>query len=217
MVQAVRDVWNDEVYSTILEQYMGAAGYSSCQTPEASSWIDGESLKPTAECTHSPRKATLGRLAEFQEHQWLPYNPNWLDEYAISLSVSELFVYCATGVPPSQELQYTVGCQQNGTFGWAMASYASFVGFCETILTQQNFISRAAMLEQLKAGQVSLSDERLGANYGRAAFSLLVQLFPLINSQETCASMDIFPSVHLSRLGANIIKSSARFTAIKVL
>lgn len=73
------------------------------------------------------------------------------------------------------------------------------------------------MLEQLKAGQVSLSDERLGENYGRAALNLLVQLFPLINSQETYAGMDILRAVQISKTSADIIKSSAPFSAIKEL
>ena len=60
------------------------------------------------------------------------------------------------------------------------------------------------MLEQLKAGQVSLSDERLGENYGRAALNLLVQLVPLVNRQETYAGMDILRAVHFSKLMADI-------------
>ena len=50
MVQAVKDVWNEEVHWAILEKYMGA----SCQTPEASSWINGDFLRPTAGCKYSP-------------------------------------------------------------------------------------------------------------------------------------------------------------------
>lgn len=55
MVQAVKDVWSDNFHLAILEQYMGAAGASSsCQTTEASSWIDGDFLRPTAGCKYSP-------------------------------------------------------------------------------------------------------------------------------------------------------------------
>ena len=39
------------------------------------------------------------------------------------------------------------------------------------------------MLEKLGAGQVTLSDDETGANYGRAALNLLVQLVPLINRE----------------------------------
>ena len=68
--------------------------------------------------------------------------------------------------------------------------YSYFLGLCESVLQQQNFISRAAMLEQLQAGTVKLSDEQIFANYGRAALNLLVQLVPLINSE--IAGMQVF-------------------------
>ncbi|KAL9074062.1 MAG: hypothetical protein Q9161_002471 [Pseudevernia consocians] len=67
MVQAVKGVWNDVLYLPVLEQYMGAAGYQSCQTSQASSWIDGEFLKQTVGCKHSPQKATLAKLANARE------------------------------------------------------------------------------------------------------------------------------------------------------
>ena len=70
------------------------------------------------------------------------------------------------------------------------------------------------MLEQLKAGQVSLSDERLGANYGRAALSLLVQLVPLINSQS--ASMEIFRPIPYLRLTADILNLQYSYSAMKM-
>lgn len=34
--------------------------------------------------------------------------------------------------------------------------FSSFIGFCTSILAQQNFVSRAAMLKQVQAGQLSL-------------------------------------------------------------
>ena len=90
---------------------------------------------------------------------------------------------------------------------------SSFIGFCTSILAQQNFISRAAMLEQLQAGQLSLSDERLGLNYGRAAISLLVQLVPYINIK--ALGTEIFHLVRLSIHSSNFNKKTTSFTAIQ--
>lgn len=74
--------------------------------------------------------------------------------------------------------------------------YSYFLGFCESLLQEQNFISRAAMLEQLETGKVKLTDEQIFANYGRAALNLLVQLVPLINA--AIAGMEVLRLV-LSR------------------
>lgn len=60
------------------------------------------------------------------------------------------------------------------------------------------------MLEQVEAGQVSLKDQRLGANYGRAALNLLVQLLPLDNGQRQ--GINIFRVVSLSKPSADIVK-----------
>ena len=75
------------------------------------------------------------------------------------------------------------------TLCWGQG-YSYFLGFCESVLQQQNFISRAAMLEELQTGKVKLSDEQIFANYGRAALNLLVQLVPLINTE--IAGMQVF-------------------------
>lgn len=90
--------------------------------------------------------------------------------------------------------------------------FSSFIGFCTSILAQQNFVSRAAMLKQVQAGQLSLSDERLGLNYGRAAISLLAQLVPYINNQTQ--GTEIFHLVRLSILSSNFNKNTSRFSAI---
>ena len=117
MVQAVKGVWNYQFYEPVLEQYMGSDGDgSSCQTSQAESWIDGEFLKQTAGCKHSPQKATLANLANIQEYRWLPSDPSWLSDYSGNLSV-----YCATSVPPPQTV-FTADCQQEGSFGWAYTS-----------------------------------------------------------------------------------------------
>lgn len=94
---------------------------------------------------------------------------------------------------------------------------SSFIGFCNNTLAQKDFISRAAMLEDLKAGNVSLSDNKqpTGANYGRAALSLLVQLVPLINSKS--ASMEIFRPIPYLRLTADILKLPPSYSAIRMI
>lgn len=61
------------------------------------------------------------------------------------------------------------------------------------------------MVEKLGAGQVTLSDDQTGANYGRAALNLLVQLVPLIN-REGPARKESFRPVTLSGLSADIVK-----------
>ncbi len=91
--------------------------------------------------------------------------------------------------------------------------FSSFIGFCTSNLAQQNFISRAAMLEQVQAGQISLSDERLGLNYGRAAISLLAQLVPYINIQ--ASGTEIFCLVRFSILSSNFNKNGGRSSAIQ--
>ena len=116
MVQAVQKVWNETVYLPILQQYMGLGNdYTSCQTPQALSWIAGKFSQGMAGCKRSQRTETLENLAKIQEYQWLPYDPNWLSNSWGDLS--ELFAYCATGVPPSQP-DFTATCYQDGAFGW---------------------------------------------------------------------------------------------------
>lgn len=58
-----------------------------------------------------------------------------------------------------------------------------FLGFCTSNLAQQGFVSRTTMLQQLKSGKLTLSNEGVGNNYGRAALSLLAQLVPSIWDQ----------------------------------
>ena len=69
------------------------------------------------------------------------------------------------------------------------------------------------MLEQLQAGQLTLSDEGLGLNYGRAAISLLAQLVPYINIQ--APGTEIFHLVRLSILSSNFNKNTGRLSAIQ--
>ncbi|CAF9921715.1 hypothetical protein IMSHALPRED_005256 [Imshaugia aleurites] len=177
MVKTIMGIWNDKAYSGYLQQYMGTINSEipsdSCTSPAASAWID----------------ATLSNLAELEEYEWLPSDPNWIKDYSDDLS--ELSVYCVAGVPPQQNA-FVAQCPSTSSeyspFGWAYTSnetkgYSYFLGFCESVLQQQGFISRAAMLEQLQLGEVKLSDEQIFANYGRAALNLLVQLSPLISSQ----------------------------------
>ena len=121
MVQAVEGLWKDVLYLPILEQFMGTAGYQSCQTSAASSWIDGEFLRQKPGCKRLPRTATLANLAKVQEYQWLPYDPRWQSIYSGNLSV-----YCATGVPPQQP-DFTAECQQGGYFGWVYTSQSENV------------------------------------------------------------------------------------------
>ena len=226
MVKTIMGIWNDKAYSGYLQQYMGTINSEipsdSCTSPAASAWIDGESLYKIARCQHSSPTATLSNLAELEEYEWLPSDPNWIKDYSDDLS--ELSVYCVAGVPPQQNA-FVAQCPSTSSeyspFGWAYTSnetkvcpprlqtssaetetlchgqgYSYFLGFCESVLQQQGFISRAAMLEQLQLGEVKLSDEQIFANYGRAALNLLVQLSPLISSQ--VAGREVFRLV-LSR------------------
>ncbi len=116
MVQAVKGLWNDVLYLPILEKFIGAPGYQSCQTSAASSWIDCEFLRQKPGCKRLTRTATLANLAKVQKYQWLPYDPRWQSVYSGNLSV-----YCATGVPPQQP-DFTAECQQGGYFGWVYTS-----------------------------------------------------------------------------------------------
>ena len=203
MVQAVQEVWNDLENQPILELYMGAA----CLTSEASTWINGEfsqaggrmwaliansNLGKPSQSTRIPM-ATLSRWSAWRMAPLVGHTLRTVKRY-VSLH-SELLL---------PKLNPTCSGQGN----------SSFIGFCNKTLAQQDFISRAAMLEQLKAGQVSLLGERLGANYGRAALSLLVQLVPLINSQR--ASMEIFRAIPYLRLTADILNLQASSSAIKM-
>ena len=80
---------------------------SSCQTPQAEEWINGKPPKRIAGCKHSQQIDTLENMAKRQEYQWLPYEPQWLRGQWGNLS--ELFAYCATGVPPP-EPDFTARC-----------------------------------------------------------------------------------------------------------